>query len=86
MKIAKFKSIEFGHHIFTDEGFEECDGYLRISEYIDVDFQPLENKEIIVKHVDALKDMKKKIQADTEVKLVEIDRKIGDLLALTHDI
>ncbi|MEE9193109.1 MAG: hypothetical protein V3U21_01105 [Thermodesulfobacteriota bacterium] len=86
MKVAIFKSIEYGHESANDDGLEDVEGYLRITEYIDVEFVPIDRSEIVTKEISILKEVKKKIQAETELKLVEVDRKIGDLLALPEDI
>lgn len=82
MKIALFKSIEYGYESVSDDSYETLDGVVRLTKYIDVEFERLEEAEINAKQVSILKEVKKKIQAETELKLVEVDRKIGELLAL----
>lgn len=82
MKIALFKSIEHGYESYSDESMEKFDGYIRLSEYVDVNFVKLSNADITAKEISVIRAVKKKIQAETEVKLGELDRKIGDLLSL----
>ncbi len=82
MKLAIFKSIEHGYQTIDDEDFESINGYIRISEFVDVEFPLLPTGDLIAKEVSLLRDEKKKIQAETEIKLNNVDRKIGELLAL----
>ncbi len=82
MKLAIFKSIEHVYQTIDDEDFESINGYIRISEFVDVEFPLLPTGDLIAKEVSLLRDEKKKIQAETEIKLNNVDRKIGELLAL----
>ncbi len=82
MKIAKFKCIEHGFESIDSEQIERLDGYVRLTKYIDVEFVSLEHNCIAEKEANILKGVKKKIQADVQVKLNEIDRRISELLAL----
>jgi hypothetical protein len=86
MKIAIFKNIEYEFESVSGESSEGREGYVRITEYIDVEFERLEDKEIVEKQVDCLREVKKKIQAETEVKIGEVDRRIGELLSLPQGI
>ncbi len=82
MKLAIFKSIEHGFNTIDDEDFESINRYVRISEFVDVEFPLLPKGDLVVKEVSLLREAKKKIQAETEIKLNNVDRKIGELLAL----
>ncbi len=82
MKIAKFKSIEHGFESIDSESIEKLNGYVRMTKYVDVEFLSLERNFIAEKEANILNDVKKKIQADAQVKLNEIDRRISELLAL----
>lgn len=82
MKIAKFKSLEHGFDSFSGDELEECEGYIRTTEYVDVEFPPLKNEDIVKNQVSALNEVKKGIQAATQLKINEVDRQIGELLAL----
>ncbi len=82
MKIAKFKSIEFGHIVIDGEEFDDAESYVRITEYSDVEFTPRDNADVVEKKVASLKGKKKRVMAEFELKLTEIDTKIGNLLAL----
>jgi len=82
MEIAIFKNIELDFETIEKKSFEDVPRYVRMSEYIDIDFVMLKPDTVAAKEVSILKDAKKKIQAETELKLNNIDRKIGELLAL----
>ena len=85
MKVALFKYVKYGFESVWTEGMEPDPDYVRISEYVDVEFPPLENSEIVNNEIASLKESKKQIQAETEAKIGVIDRRIGDLLSLTHE-
>jgi len=86
VKIAKFKDTEYGYESVCVEEVERCDGYIRISEYVDVEFPPLKHKEVVLKEVEALEKQKTKVQAEAHNKTTEIDRRIGELLALPSEV
>ena len=86
MKVAIFKNLEHNFTCVNDDGLEGCESYVRLSEYVDVDFPLLSNEDVVAKQVDALEEAKKNIQAQTERKLTEIDRQIGELLALPQQV
>ncbi len=82
MKIAIFRNTIHGFESVLGNEFEEVNGYIRLSEFIDVEFVMLDNENVSKKEVNILREEKKKIQVETELKLSVIDSKIGELLAL----
>ena len=56
----------------------------RISEVMEVDFVMLQNDKVAAKEIAILEKAKTNIQAETQLKLNELDRRIGELLALPH--
>ena len=84
MKLAIFKNLPNDFETYQEECFENYEDYVRISEYVDVEFPPLKNADVLNKQVAALKKAKQDIQAATELKLQDIDYKISKLLALPH--
>ena len=86
MKIAIFKNAEHGFDSCQDESFEDLDGYIRVTEYVEVKFVPLEHSVVAAKEVAILREVKKSLQVQTELKLGDIDRKIGELLALPQEV
>lgn len=77
-----FRNIEFGYKTFYDESLLKSNGYIRLTEYMDVEFVNLKNIDISAEEVNSLMDMKKKIQAETKFKIKDLDRRICELLAL----
>lgn len=84
MKIAIFKNLEFGFETPSTDDLDDHQNYIRLTEYADVEFTPLDNGELTNKQIDFLKAKKKEIQAETEIKLNKIDVQISKLLALPH--
>lgn len=81
-KVAIFKNVEYGYESVCEDSFETMNDYVRTTEYVEIEFTRLGSDELVKKEIATLESAKKKIQAETEVKLGEIDRRIGDLLAL----
>ena len=84
MKIALFKSVKYGWLTPFEWGDhrEAPEGYVRASEYADVEFPPLEPQEVAQAQVDALNEHKRSIQANAQSEITAIDEKIAELLAL----
>ena len=86
MKVAIFKHLEHDFTLVSDDLLDGCKSYVRLSEYVDIDFPMITNEAVVTRQVEALEEAKKNIQAQTERKLTEIDRKIGELLALPQEV
>lgn len=84
MKVARYKSVEHGYENVNDGSLEGCASYVRISEFVDVEFPPLDNDEQIQKEVAALDHVRQKTVEEFSRKLAEIDQRKRNLLALTH--
>lgn len=84
MKIALFKNIEFGFDLILSKSMENYEGHIRISEYIDPDFPPRSDADIVTEQISAMKSAKAEILAEAQNRATEIDRQIGELLAITH--
>jgi hypothetical protein len=74
MRLAIFKNIACNFETVAEKNMEACEDYLRISEYVDVDFPPREDSEIVNNEI-----------ASLEEDMNQLKRKIGELLALTHE-
>ena len=81
-RIALFKNIEFGFSAPHCSSAENSEDYIRVSEYVDVEFPLLAREDIVTKQVNALKQAKKSVQAEAQIKVTTIDRQISELLAL----
>jgi|GEM_PF-5965127 len=82
MKLALFKNIEYDFEIVSTDVSEGHQEYVRVSEYVDVDFPRLDGPDVVLQQIERLREQKKRIQAGTEAELNRIDQRIGDLLAL----
>lgn len=60
------------------------DGYVRVSEPVEVDFSAIGNDQIIAKAVESLTETERKIQVEAETKLAKVREQKRQLLALTH--
>jgi len=83
MKLALHRSVTSAMElVFEDLGDKCLHDYVRISKFIDVDFPLLDNEKIVKKQVSKLREEKKRVQAETQMELNAIDRKISKLLSL----
>ena len=85
MKIAKFRRIDdeiIGWDVICKE--QPADNYIRITEYVDVDFVPLPNEQIVPDQVKVLKEEKEKESARHVTAMARLDERISKLLAITQ--
>lgn len=85
MKIAMFKDTEYGITIIRSDQITMPKEYVRITDWVDVEFTDRTGKEVIKEQVDALGEEAKKVQAACECKLTDIKRRSAELQALTYD-
>ena len=87
MKIAQYKSLEHGH-ITSNIGCgsdwmeREGSGYIRLTEFADVDFVPLPKEDVVPKQVAALENAKTEARAKFQAAINQIDEQISKLLAI----
>lgn len=84
MKIAKYKDIQYGYDCYQSESFDAVPGYVRLTEFLEVEFKLLDSDSQIQKHVAALDHKRQKIVEDFTAKLAELDAQKAELLALTY--
>ena len=88
MKIALFKSIEYGWTMPAaqhDDGSDPHLGsYVRITEYVDVDFPPRAPEEIVPAQLAAIDRAEQDARAKFQLQLNELAERRAKLLALTH--
>jgi hypothetical protein len=85
MKIAKYKRVgEYGYETVSDDGLENCADYIRISEFIEVDFPPLESKEVIQRHLEALDRTETEVRSKFQEMLNSIEQQRAELRAITY--
>lgn len=84
MKIAQFKSLEHGYMSIQQEEFERINGYMRVSDYIEVEFPPRSDEEQIMEEVRKIDQVISDIQQNALAKIEEWKERRAELLALTH--
>lgn len=89
LKIAVFKDIDpnscvHGFESIYGDEHEKYSSDVRISEYIKVEFSPLQDEIVIDKYVEALDRSERKVRLEFQKKLDEIATQRANLLALTH--
>ena len=82
MKIAQFKSLEYGYESIQDESFEDIDDYIRISEYIDVEFTEINREEIVSAEISVIDKKIKSVNLAANQKVSELERIKAELLAI----
>ena len=84
MKIAKFKSTKFGFEAVSEEGLDGNEEYVRVSEYIDVEFPPRQQAEVVAEQVAAIDIETEKLKDEFSARLNALGARKQELLALTH--
>jgi hypothetical protein len=84
MKIAKFKRVKYGYEHIADDGFDDCDGYIRVTEFVDVEFTDLPAEEVVPKQIHAIRLQMRAAQEEHAVKMAAFDEQIGKLSAITY--
>jgi len=87
MKLAQYECIQHGYTTFddADSWIEEHEGYVRITEPVEVEFTPCDRVTVTEQQVAALDSMIEAIRAAAGVKVNEIKDRKAKLLALTHE-
>ena len=91
MKIAKFQRI--GHtdwfHVMearADGSDPLQDTFVRVSEYVEVDFPPRPAEEVVPAQLATLDKAETELRAQFQAKLQEIAEQRAKLLCLTHEV
>jgi hypothetical protein len=85
MKIAKYKRLgEYGYETVSDEGLENCADYVRVSEFVDIEFPPLESNEVIQRQLNALDRAENEVRAKFQDMLNSIEQQRAELRAITY--
>ena len=86
MKIAKFKNIKFNFEAVSERDLDCNSEYVRLTEYVDVEFTPLSNEVVILKEIEVLEKLKERTKAEARATVTKINHKIGKLIALPHGV
>ena len=91
MKIARYTSMSesgFSYEsIHTEEdgnGLESACGYVRLTEFIDVNFVPLQSGEVVEKQVAALDVAETELRNKFQAALNKIEQRREELRAITY--
>jgi hypothetical protein len=88
ISVAVFKSIEpsgmSGFETIDQKHWEKMDNYVRISEYVEVEFPQLQDEIVIDKYIEALDRSERAVRLEFQKRLDEIAGQRANLLALTH--
>lgn len=81
-RMAIFKDVKYGFDACSESGLEESPDYIRLSEYVDVDFPMLPPEETVSKEIEMLDKLSCSVRAKYHDDIAEIDRKKAELIAL----
>lgn len=84
MRMAIYKD-QYGQRPMEDL-FDRIDGYVRISEYVDVEFPMLPPSVTVALELDQLDKAEVKLREKFQEKLDEIETSRANLRALTHTV
>jgi hypothetical protein len=83
MKIARFKRLgEHSYETIDSDLLDGLENYVRLTEYVDVEFPMLSEESVIQKQVDALDRTEQALRESFETKLNAIKDERAKLLAL----
>jgi len=82
-RLALFKNVEWGYVFASEESREDADDYVRITEYIEVDFPDLPLCMVVNSQIDALDKAAEELGKKYMEGLESIKQKKAELLSLT---
>lgn len=85
MKLAQFKSTDSSHTAYWDESMEDASGYVRVSQYVDVEFPPLKSSDVISAQLAALSIARTEAADRFSRTLKEIDNRSAELQSNCHE-
>lgn len=86
MKVALYKDVQAGWETVSGADLEDCKNYVRISEFVDVEFPRLKDEETVRKQLAALDEVRAEVSRKFAAALREIDARKASLQALTHEV
>lgn len=84
MKIAEFKNVEFNFTFVGPESHGKIKDYVRLTEYVDVEFEPRKGTDVILDEVAILDNEADKLRAELGAKIDDLKRRKEELLAITY--
>ncbi|MFA5875240.1 MAG: hypothetical protein WC901_00935 [Candidatus Margulisiibacteriota bacterium] len=91
MFVCVYKTTYGSNIISSSETKEECEyyeneGYVRITDWVEVDFPERSEGEIISSQVNAIDTLIEKTKEEFSQKIGKLNQKKQELLALTHEV
>jgi hypothetical protein len=86
MKIAKYQSVDMDYTFFSEDLYEGRSGYLRLTEFADVEFVPLPAADMVPRQIEILDNKIEAIQGRALAEINELKQKKQELLALTSGV
>jgi hypothetical protein len=83
-KIAVFKELKYNYESVCDEQFDTFKDYVRLTEFVEVEFPPLQSEEIVQKQLDALDMAESELRNRFQEALGGIERQREELRAITY--
>ncbi len=84
-KLAMFRSPQSSCSSALGEWAESWRDYIRLTEYVEVDFQERDKGEVVQEEIAELDKMADEIRAKATEGLTNIQRRKEELLAIEHD-
>lgn len=85
MKIAVYKDVQYNFESICKDSFEGVKGYVRVSDFVEVEFPKLSDDETIQKQLHALDEVRAEVSRKFAEALKEIDDAKAQLQALTYE-
>ena len=85
MKLAQFRSIgERSYESVLEEWADGSSSYVRISEFVEVEFPPLHNDEVVQRQLDGLDRVEQALREKFQEALGGLERQRAELRAITY--
>lgn len=84
MRVAVFRSLPYDFEGVEEADHEDMDDYVRITEYVDIQFTELSAEEVVPASIEKYNKMKASVDEQHLKAVATIDEKIALLRAITH--
>lgn len=85
MKVALYKDVQYGFETVSGPSLDNSQEYVRVSEFVNVEFPKLSDEETVRKQLAALDEMRGEVSRKFAAALKEIDQRKASLQALTYE-
>lgn len=81
-RLAIFKDVKYGYDAYSESGLDLSPDYIRISEYVDVDFTLSLSEGMAIKEIENLNKLSEAARAKFNDDMAQMARKKAELLAM----